>query len=70
VDLSPLIVVISLLFWGWLLGPMGALVAVPLTIGMKFFFESFDESLWLAHLMSDAGTAPPAEKVSSESASA
>ena len=58
VDLSPLIVVLSLLFWGWLLGPMGALVAVPLSIGLKFFFESFDESMWIAHLMSDAGKAP------------
>ena len=60
VDLSPLIVVVSLIFWGWLLGPMGALVAVPLSIGLKFFFESFDESQWLAHLMSDAGKAPAA----------
>jgi AI-2 transport protein TqsA len=59
VDLSPLVVVVSLLFWGWLLGPMGALVAVPLSIGLKFFFESFDESQWLAHLMSDAGKITP-----------
>ncbi len=58
VDLSPLVVVISLLFWGWLLGPMGALVAVPLSIGVKFFFESFEESMWIAHLMSDAGPKP------------
>jgi predicted PurR-regulated permease PerM len=58
VDLSPLIVVISLVFWGWLLGPMGALVAVPLSIGVKFFFESFEESMWIAHLMSDAGPKP------------
>ncbi len=54
VDLSPLVVVVSLLFWGWLLGPMGALVAVPLSIGVKFFFESFGESMWIAKLMSDA----------------
>ncbi len=53
VDLSPLVVVVSLLFWGWLLGPMGALVAVPLSIGVKFFFESFGESMWIAKLMSD-----------------
>ena len=58
VDLSPLVVVVSLLFWGWLLGPMGALVSVPLTIGMRFFLESFDNSLWLARLMSDAGPKP------------
>ena len=58
VDLSPLVVVVSLFFWGWLLGPMGALVAVPLTIGVKFFFESFDDSEWIARLMSDSGPKP------------
>jgi predicted PurR-regulated permease PerM len=57
-DLSPLVVVLSLLFWGWLLGPMGALAAVPLSIGARFLFESFEESRWLAHLMSDAGPRP------------
>jgi predicted PurR-regulated permease PerM len=59
-DLSPLVVVVSLLFWGWLLGPMGALAAVPLSIGARFLFESFEESRWLAHLMSDAGPKPVA----------
>ena len=57
-DLAPLVVVVSLLFWGWLLGPLGALVAVPLSIAVKVFFESFEESRWLAHLMSDAGPKP------------
>ena len=52
-DLTPITVVISLVFWGWLLGPVGALVAVPLSIAVKFMLESFDESRWLAHLMSD-----------------
>ena len=53
VDLAPIVVVLSLLFWGWLLGPMGALVAVPLSIAVKFLFESFDDSRWVAQLMSD-----------------
>ncbi len=53
VDLAPIIVVLSLLFWGWLLGPMGALVAVPLSIAAKFLFESFEDSRWMATLMSD-----------------
>ena len=52
-DLTPIAVVISLVFWGWLLGPVGALVAVPLSIAVKFLLESFDESRWLAHIMSD-----------------
>lgn len=59
VDLSPLVVVLSLVFWGWLLGPMGALVAVPLSIAAKFFFESFDESVWIAQIMSDSGAPEP-----------
>lgn len=53
VDLAPIIVVLSLLFWSWLLGPMGALVAVPLSIAAKFLFESFEDSRWLALMMSD-----------------
>lgn len=60
-DLSPVVVVMSLLFWGWLIGPMGALVAVPLSLAVKFLFESFDESRWIAMLMSDAGPKPTLE---------
>jgi AI-2 transport protein TqsA len=33
--LSPLLIVISLLVWGAVLGPMGALLAIPLTIALK-----------------------------------
>ena len=57
-DLSALVVVLSLLFWGWLLGPMGALIAIPLSLALKFFLESFQESRWIAHLMSDSGVSP------------
>jgi len=56
--LSPLVVVLSLFFWAWLLGPLGALVAVPLSIGVKFLFESFEESKWIARLMSDRAIRP------------
>jgi predicted PurR-regulated permease PerM len=53
IGLSPVVVVLSLLFWAWLLGPLGALVAVPMSIGVKFLLESFEESKWIARLMSD-----------------
>jgi predicted PurR-regulated permease PerM len=65
-DLSPLVVVISLLFWGWLIGPVGALVAVPLSLAARFFFESFDESQWFARLMSDWGPKPVVVDVADE----
>ena len=62
-DLTPIAVVISLIFWGWLLGPVGALLAVPLSIAARFLLESFDESRWLAHLMSDKDPSPAAAAV-------
>lgn len=54
-DISPAVVVVSLVFWGWLLGPVGALLAVPLSISARLLFESHEESHWIGHLISDAG---------------
>lgn len=35
VEMSPLEVLLSFIFWGWLLGPVGAILAVPLTLVVK-----------------------------------
>jgi predicted PurR-regulated permease PerM len=52
-NLSPLVVIVSLFFWGWVLGPMGALLAVPLTMIVKeIFLDAFDDTRGLAELMS------------------
>jgi AI-2 transport protein TqsA len=50
--LSPLVVIICVLFWGWVLGPMGMLLAVPLTMSVKIALESDEHTKWLALLMS------------------
>jgi AI-2 transport protein TqsA len=50
--LSPLVVIICVLFWGWVLGPMGMLLAVPLTMSVKIALESDEHTQWLALLMS------------------
>lgn len=46
--ISPLIVVLSLIFWGWVLGPVGMLLAVPLTVILKITLEHTRDFRWLA----------------------
>ncbi|MEO7999371.1 MAG: AI-2E family transporter [Gemmatimonadaceae bacterium] len=40
-DLSPLIVIVALVFWSWVLGPIGAIVAVPITMVLRKFAERY-----------------------------
>lgn len=46
--LSTLVVIISVLFWGWLWGPVGMLLAVPLTMIIKVALDHSYEYHWLA----------------------
>jgi len=50
--LSTLVVFLSLIFWGWLLGTVGMLLSVPLTMVIKIAFESSQEGRWLAVMLS------------------
>ena len=52
--LSTLVVILSLLFWGWLWGPVGALLAVPLTMVLKIMLENTPDLRWIAVLLDKA----------------
>lgn len=45
--ISTLVVVLSVLFWGWVWGPLGMLLGVPLTMVLKVILDSSDEFRWI-----------------------
>lgn len=51
--LSTLVVFLSLLFWGWLLGTVGMLLSVPLTMALKIALESSSNTVKYAALLGD-----------------
>jgi predicted PurR-regulated permease PerM len=49
--LSPLVVLLSMLFWGFVWGPAGAVLSVPLTMVAKIVLANDQEWAWIARLL-------------------
>jgi predicted PurR-regulated permease PerM len=63
--LSTLVVFLSLIFWGGLLGLIGVVLCIPFTMTLKFAFESSKSTQWIAVLLGSekfAESIPPVTK--------
>lgn len=49
--ISPWVVFAAFLLWSWVLGPVGMVLAVPLTVALKLVLESGERTRWVAVLM-------------------
>lgn len=65
--LSPLVVLLSMVFWGWMWGPIGALLSVPLTMSAKIALAHTTDLAWLDTLLGPAPAtrAAPADTTAS-----
>ena len=58
-NLSPLVVFVSVIAWAWVLGAAGALLAVPLTVGVVVILEAHPSTRGVAVLMRNKLEADP-----------
>ena len=53
-DVSPLVILVSVIFWGWVWGIVGALIAVPMTVTLLIAFSRTEALRPLALLLSSS----------------
>ena len=58
VGLSSVMVLLSLIFWGWILGPVGMLLSIPLTIMVKIACDLSPQTRWVSILLGDGEEQP------------
>ncbi len=63
--LSPVIILFSLVTWGWVFGATGIFLAVPLTVTVRLLLEKREETHWIAVLLGkpDASAPTPDEQL-------
>ena len=57
-NLSALAILINLVFWGMLWGPVGMFFSVPVLVAVYIISAQFDSTRWIATMLSADGTIP------------
>jgi predicted PurR-regulated permease PerM len=52
--LSPVVVIVAFFIFGWLLGPTGALLSMPITVTIMLIAEQDERTRWVARFMGSA----------------
>lgn len=68
IGLSPLVIWLTMAFWGWVLGPVGMLLSVPLTMTLKIALGTGERTRWIALLLGSNSDARAALQQSESSA--
>jgi len=68
--LSATVVFLSLLFWGWIWGPAGMFLSVPLTMVARILLEGSERTRWMAMLLDSSIPSDPSGPMSSKKAAA
>jgi predicted PurR-regulated permease PerM len=55
-NIPPWVVLVSVFFWGWLLGALGTLIAVPITLLIRVLLSNFTVARWLVDVLGGDAT--------------
>jgi len=55
-NIPPWVVLVSVFFWGWLLGALGTLIAVPITLLIRVLLSNYTEARWLVDVLGGDAT--------------
>jgi len=52
-SLSPSAILLGFIIWGWALGPVGAVLSIPLTLMVQAVLENQEQTRWVAYILGD-----------------
>jgi predicted PurR-regulated permease PerM len=52
-DISPIVLLIMVAYWGWLWGVMGMILSVPFAVAIKIILYNFEKTRPIAELISN-----------------